>query len=197
MTEYIAHRANTISHLTQVPQEYGVEIDLRPYGDELIVEHDPFVKGELFSDYIKHYRHGTLILNIKSEGIEHKVLELVRQQGIKRYFFLDCSFPRINAMAQAGERNMALRFSEYEGLDTLRQMAGMVEWVWVDCFTRLPIDGSSFSALKKLGYRLCLVSPELQGRPQDIAPYRDYLRKEGVVFDAICTKLHNIPLWEE
>lgn len=197
MTEYIAHRVNTARELAAVPHEYGAEIDLRPYGDRLIVEHDAFVDGESFATYLAHYRHGTLILNVKSEGIEHKVLELVKQHDIARYFLLDCSFPKINALAQEGERNLALRFSEYEGMDTLAHMAGRAGWVWVDCFTRLPLDARRFTEIKQLGYKLCLVSPELQGRPEDIIPYRDFCRREGMAFDAICTKLHNIPLWEE
>jgi len=30
--------------------------------------------GEGFAEYLKHYEHGTMILNIKSERIEGKIL---------------------------------------------------------------------------------------------------------------------------
>jgi len=49
--------------------------------------------------------------------------------------------------------------------------------------------------LKKCGYKLCLVSPELQGQPQKIASYKQYIQKNNIVFDAICTKKCNIAEW--
>lgn len=39
-----------------------------------------------------------------------------------------------------GEKNIAIRISEYEGMDTARNMAGLVSWIWLDCFTRIPIN---------------------------------------------------------
>jgi hypothetical protein len=49
--------------------------------------------------------------------------------------------------------------------------------------------------LKDLNYKLCLVSPELQNQDLKIELYKDYLQKENIIFDAICTKLHNIIRW--
>ncbi len=194
--EFIAHRINTVEELKKLPKEYGVELDLRDFGDEISINHDPFIKGELFEDYLKHYEHGTMILNIKSERIEHRVLELVKKYNIPKYFFLDSSFPMIYLLSNNGEKNIALRFSELEGLDTIRNMAGKVDWVWVDCFSKLPINNENYKELKALGFKLCLVSPELQGRDGDIEEYKKYLENEGVVFDAICTKYYNVERWQ-
>ena len=193
--KFIAHRINTAAELAGVPPEYGVELDLRDSGDKLILNHDPFGSGEEFSSYLKGYGHALLILNIKSERIEWRALDLLRERGIRDYFFLDSSFPMIHQLAEKGENNLALRYSEFEGLDTVLAMKGRAKWVWVDCFTRLPLDRKSHAALKDAGFKLCLVSPELQGRPGDIEPYREQRRREGLVFDAICAKLQNIPRW--
>jgi len=193
--KFIAHRVNTIDELRKLPVEYGVEIDLRDQGDRLILQHDPFTGGEDFESYLAEYRHGTMILNIKSERIESRVLDLVHRAGVKEYFFLDSSFPMIYLMSDKGIRDFALRFSEFEGLDTIWSMQNRVDWIWVDCFTKLPIDSRNFAALKKAGFKLCLVSPELQGRDADIEPYRRYLDCEGIIFDAICTKHYNIERW--
>ena len=196
MTHFIAHRVNTVEELKGLPLEYGVELDLRDDGDDLVLQHDPFKSGELFEDYLKHYQHGTMILNIKSERIEHRVLELIKKYGIDDYFFLDSSFPMIFLLSNQGENNCAVRFSEYEGLDTILAMAGKIKWVWVDCFTRLPIDPASYDKLKSAGYKICLVSPELQGRPEDIELYKARLEKQGIIFDAICTKQYNVERWK-
>ena len=194
--EFIAHRINTVAALETLPKEYGVEIDLRDALDgRVYIAHDPFASGEDFEAYLKQYEHGTMILNIKSERIEFKVLELLEKYGIENYFFLDSSFPMIHAFVKSGERKVALRFSEFEGIDTLKNMQGQVEWVWVDCFTKLPIDHELFLQLKKMDYKLCLVSPELQGRDEDIENYKTYLASQEIIFDAICTKYYNVSRW--
>lgn len=193
--EFIAHRVNTIAELNKLPVHYGVEIDLRDSGDKLILQHEPFMEGEDFEEYLKYYQHGTMILNIKSERIEPKVLELLETYQIKDYFFLDSSFPMIHLLAKKGEGNIAIRFSEYERLDTVLAMKGKVKWVWVDCFNKLPLTKEDFNTLKNAGFQLCLVSPELQGRPGDIEIYRRDMMKNNLLVDAICTKSRNINTW--
>lgn len=195
--EYIAHRINKKEELIELSDEYGVELDLRDNLDgQIYIEHNPFTAGEMFKDYLKEYKHGTMILNIKSERIEHEALRLLKQYNIKQYFFLDSSFPMIKLLSDAGNKNIALRYSEFEGIDTIKKMAGKVDWVWVDCFTKLPLDESTYNEIKKLKYKLCLVSPELQGQGEKIKEYADIIIKNNFHFDAICTKNYNIPVWK-
>jgi hypothetical protein len=194
---YIAHRINTVEELRNVPTQYGVEVDLRDHGNKIILQHDPFLDGEEFEEYLKHYDHRLIILNIKSERIEARVHELLAKYKVKDYFFLDSTFPMIVAMTQQRERKIAMRFSEYEKLETVLSMSGKVDWVWVDCFSKLPVTKENFSVLKKNGFKLCLVSPELQGRPMEIDFYRKNLEVDGIVFDAVCAKLANIDKWDK
>lgn len=194
--EYIAHRINTKKELSYLSQEYGVELDLRDdLNGRIYIQHNPFEAGEDFEDYLKEYHHGTMILNVKSERIEHKILELIKNYDVKHYFFLDSTFPMIKLLSDMGERNIALRFSEYEGIDTLEVMKGKVDWVWVDTFTKLPLNQETAVRIKKMGYKLCLVSPELQGQPEKIDVYAKQIKEEQIVFDAICTKEYNIDKW--
>ena len=194
--EFIAHRINTLKELKELDTSYGVELDLRDeVNGRVNISHNPFEPGEDFEEYLKHYQHGTMILNVKSERIEHKILELLKQYDIQNYFFLDSSFPMIKLLSDLGEHNIALRFSELEGLDTIRNMAGKAKWVWVDCFSRLPIDKQSYQELKNMGYRLCMVSPELEGQPEKLSLYREQLSQEGIVMDAVCSKIYNVKFW--
>lgn len=194
---FISHRVNKVEELRELDLQYGVEIDLRDNIDGTIyIEHDPFKLGEDFESYLKEYRHGLMILNIKSERIEYKVLELIKKYSIEEYFFLDSSFPMIHQLAFEGERNIALRYSEFEGLDTLKAMQGKVKWVWVDCFTKIPLDREVFNQIKEMGYKLCFVSPELQGQGEKIESYVKYIKDQRIIFDAICTKQYNIEIWK-
>jgi len=187
-SRYIRHRINTIAELATVDPTHGVELDLRDRGDRLILVHDPFSDGEDFSEYLKHYRHGTMILNIKSERIEHRILEEIRKAGtVRDYFFLDCSFPMIRLLVKDGERRIAVRFSEFEPIEGVLALAGQIDWVWVDCFTRNPLNNDAYRRMKQAGFRLCAVSPELHKRPiEEIAAYRISLAQSPM--DAICTK---------
>lgn len=196
--EYIAHRINKCKELMELSDEYGVELDLRDdLNGEIYIQHNPFEKGEFFEEYLKQYHHGTMILNVKSERIEEKVLLLLDKYNVKKYFFLDSTFPMIHLLSSRGEKEIAIRVSEYEGLDTARNMSGKVEWIWVDCFEKFSISKGQEKELHDLGYKLCLVSPELQGRDNDIENFAKYIVNENIKIDAICTKKYNIQRWKE
>lgn len=190
--KYIAHRVNTIAQLRQTPPEYGVELDLRDQRGRLILQHDPFCDGEDFEDYLQEYRHGPMILNIKSERIEHRVLELIRRANVPDFFFLDSSFPMIRTLVSEGERRIAVRFSEFEPVESALALAGQVEWVWIDCFTRMPLEEQNYALLNR-HFKLCAVSPELQGR--DVGTISHYSRElSRFPVDAVCTKRPD--LWQ-
>lgn len=192
----IAHRINTLKQLRETSCEFGVEVDVRSWGNELVIHHDPFVRGEYFERWLDVYAHRTLILNVKEEGLESSLINLMLQRGIDDFFFLDQSFPFLRKTAIAGETRCAVRLSEYENIKTVESLSGMVDWVWVDCFTRLPLSADQAVLLKDHGFNLCFVSPELQGRmdQQDVVNYRDEVERLGIEGDAVCTKYPD--LWE-
>jgi hypothetical protein len=191
----IRHRRNTIRELRETPAQLGVEVDIRSFGDRLVIHHDPFVEGEDFESWMAEYRHGTLILNVKEEGLEDRLLELMSRHRQDDFFFLDQSFPFLVRTASRGERRCAVRVSEYEAVSTALSLTGRIDWVWVDCFTRFPLASEDAGALKAAGFKLCLVSPELQGRhdPSEITSLRCLLDERRIDPDAVCTK--NPELW--
>lgn len=195
--KFICHRRNTVSELLATDPKYGVEVDIRSEGGWLIIHHDPFVAGEPFDEWIRAYRHGTLILNVKEEGLEARLISLMQSTGIADYFFLDQSFPFLVKWSKAGERRCAVRVSEFESIETALTFVGKVDWVWVDCFTRFPLSEQDASRLKHAEFKLCLVSPELQGRDPDIEipQLASLLKERNIVADAVCTKRPD--LWEK
>src|SRR5476651_1541287 len=194
--ELIAHRRKTVSELRDTPTKYGVGVGIRSQGSRPVLHHDAFVDGESFENWIDAYRHGTLILNVKEEGLEDALLGIVARRQIEKFFFLDQSFPFLMRYANRGERRCAVRVSEYESVDAALTLAGRIDWTWIDCFTRFPIDGAQARRLQQAGFRLCLVSPELQGRDAaaGIAALRALLKELVVTADAVCTKRPD--LWE-
>ena len=53
----IKHRVNTVSELKATPREFGVEVDIRPYDGQLILQHEPFISGESFEDFLQNFKH--------------------------------------------------------------------------------------------------------------------------------------------
>lgn len=182
----IAHRINTIEQLKNVPVHQGVELDLRPLVDKIIIHHDAFVDGEDFEAYLRNYDHAMIILNTKSEGMEERLIELMEKHGIEDYFFLDLSLPFLIKYMKKGIRKIAIRFSEYEPIEFVMKFAGKVDWLWVDCFSELPLNKENHEMLSQ-HFKFCLVSPELQGHPiERIEDFKNQL--QGLRIDAVCTK---------
>ncbi|QKM64036.1 hypothetical protein DCO17_01595 [Polynucleobacter tropicus] len=194
---FISHRRNSIEELKATQTDYGVEVDIRSDNGRLVIHHDPFASGDDFEEWIKHYQHGTLILNVKEEGLEERLINLMKQRGITDYFFLDQSFPFLIKWSKLGERRCAVRVSEFESIETALTLAGKIDWVWVDCFTKFPLSGQDAKHLQAAGLKLCLVSPELQGRPAETAipELAKLLVERQITADAICTKKPEI--WKE
>jgi hypothetical protein len=196
---FIAHRVNQLDE-TIAAEVFsaadGIEFDIRDTGGEIVVQHDPFLGGQLFTDFLKFCPSNKFyIVNVKSEGIERRAIADLEAHGITQFFLLDCSIPMMIRLGKEGERRLAVRFSEYESLATVEAMAPFVSWVWVDVFTQLPLTSFVEKFLRQRGLKLCLVSPELQGQQEKLVDYKILLAKRGVTIDAVCSKLYNRGLW--
>lgn len=196
-TLFICHRINISDDLKKVEKNQGIELDIRDKGDKLILCHDPFGDGEYFEYFLKKYNKGLIILNIKSERIEYKILDLLKKYNVQEYFFLDSSFPMIYQLNKINEKNIAIRFSEFEPIESVEKVKDMVKWVWIDCFNDFPLDRKSYTTIKNLGLKICLVSPELQGHDITmIDKIKNIIDSNNYHIDAICTKYYNIKIWK-
>lgn len=198
-TEFICHRINTVNKLKNINKNFGVEIDLRDdhKSGKLILAHEPFVGGEYFDDYLKEYNHKILILNIKSERIEIECLKLLEKYNINHYFFLDSSFPMIYLLNKDyNNQNIACRFSEFEPLNyDIILNNNMYKYLWIDCFTKFPLNKEDYELIKKNNVKICIVSPELQKQPKKIESYRNIIINENIIPDMICCKDYNVIYW--
>ena len=170
---------------------------MRDYRNQIILHHDPFKKGDAFSKFLENYNHRFLILNIKSEGIEIKVLRILKKFNIKKYFFLDCSFPSIIKLIKSKNRNIAIRISDYESFDNLKKMKYLVKWVWIDCFKKIPLNQKNYNLIKKYKFKICLVSPELHGRKINNKRVIDLIKRKKIRIDMLCTKIKFFQTWRK
>ena len=145
----IIHRVNKIKELRKIPAKYGVEIDIRSYEKKLVLNHEPASTGDGLNEYLKNFNNSILIANIKEAGIENKVLKLIKKYRIKKYFLLDVEFPFIYNSSNSGEKNISIRFSEKESIETVKNFVNKVNYVWIDTFTKFPINKNNLKILNK------------------------------------------------
>jgi hypothetical protein len=181
----IEHRVNTVEHLRRVPPERGIEVDVRDYEGDVRLVHDPWLSGERLTDLLAAYQHALLVFNVKCDGLEDRIVELAAQYQVRDYFFLDLANPTLVNLTRRGVRQVAVRYSEFEPLEFALAFAGKADWVWVDCFTYLPLDLETYRRLRE-HFKICLVSPELQKHSRGlIQSFRHQLRHMPI--DAVCT----------
>lgn len=186
----IRHRVNDIAQLIEIPTHYGVEIDIRSSNGELVLGHDPHTADQAFTSWLDHYDHGILILNVKEDGLEPEILDLLETRGLTEYFFLDQPIPTIVRQTIIGNRKMAVRLSELEPLEGIARFADKVDWVWLDSFFPNQDIESQIRAARSLGFQVCLVSPELHdlSRRQEAELTSSLVLRSEVLPDAVCTK---------
>ena len=71
-----------------------------------------------------------------------------------------------------------------------------IKWVWIDHFTKFPLEKKFFNFLKKNKVKICIVSPELVNTKlkNKIKYLKKYLKINNFEIDAVCTKFPN--LWD-
>jgi hypothetical protein len=193
--EIIRHRINGIGELQQLNIQFGVEIDIRTYQGKLVLHHELNQKGDSLEGYLDQYhrsgRTGTVIFNTKEDGIEEEILKLIEQYKIMNFFFLDLTIPTtVKLCVKRKIKNVAIRVSEYETLESALRFKGLADWIWLDSFTGQP---PGLETAKRLSehFKVCLVSPELEGYPSEkISEYKFLMP----VIHGVCTKHEK--LWQ-
>ena len=185
----IKHQVNTLDELYSTDTSNGIEIDIRTKDNTLIIQHEPFIEGVELQEWLLHFKHKYLILNVKEDGLEEKLKYEMQRFNIKNFFFLDQPYPSIIKTLKTGERRIAARFSEYETIHNLRILKGQIDWVWIDHFTKSPLNQETYRELKQCAFKICLVSPELQGHNKsEVIELRRRISEKALIPDAVCTK---------
>lgn len=164
---------------------YGIETDIRDHDGVLVISHDPptgtalLTADELFRRYKDLGAGTTLALNIKADGLQDRLAELLIRHAIApdSYFVFDMAVPDALGYLRRGVPCFT-RESEYETAPAFLERA---QGVWMDCFHDDWIDQGAMERHLRSGRRLALVSPELHGRPHSQAwsVWRKALRSLG------------------
>ena len=144
---------------------YGTETDIRDYKGELVISHDIANEAslsvqELFEIYNKYNKNLPLALNIKADGLQNKLKELLKQYNIINYFVFDMSVPDSLGYLK---QNMKVftRESEYESIPSFYEES---HGIWLDEFKGHWITKDIIKKHIDYNKQVCIVSPDLHKR---------------------------------
>lgn len=169
---------------------FGTETDIRDYKDKLVISHDIADEKcisvkEMFEIYNKYDNTLPLALNIKADGLQIKLKELLEEYKITNYFVFDMSVP--DGLEYLKQNIKAFtRESEYEKIPSFYYEA---YGIWLDEFQRHWITKEVIEKHIKNNKQICIVSPDLHKREykKEWQHYKDIEKELGENNLMICT----------
>ena len=150
---------------------YGTETDIRDLHGELVISHDMPLGSEMRFEEFLHLTIAskakyplTLALNIKADGLSKAISSAIKCYPQLDFFAFDMSTTDIRAYLDAGIP-IFTRMSEVEQQPIWLERAS---GIWLDSFDSDWFDVAVIQRLLNSGKRVCIVSPELHQRPNEI-----------------------------
>ena len=147
---------------------FGVETDIRDLNGILVISHDipsledtQLLTVESFFKLYKSFRKNLpLALNIKADGLQEKLLKLIKKYEVSNYFVFDMSIPETIGYLNNGYK-IFTRQSEYEPTPAF---VDIIDGIWLDEFVTHWIKIDTIKNHIENNRKVCIVSPELHQR---------------------------------
>jgi hypothetical protein len=153
-----------------IKNNYGIETDVRDYLGEVVISHDiPNGRNIItFDEFICNYLsdcsyysvNTTLAINIKSDGLQDKIYNILKKYRINNYFLFDMSIPDSFGYLKLN-LNVYYRISEYE---IISNSVDNIQGVWLDQFQDNWYKPITIQKILEKWGSVCIVSPELHHR---------------------------------
>jgi glycerophosphoryl diester phosphodiesterase len=169
---------------------FGTETDIRDYKGKLVISHDIADEKcinvkEMFEIYKKYDNALPLALNVKADGLQVKLKELLEEYKITNYFVFDMSVP--DGLGYLKQNIKAFtRESEYEKIPAFYdESCG----IWLDEFQGHWITKEVIEKHIKNNKQICIVSPDLHKREykKEWQHYKDIEKELSIDNLMICT----------
>jgi len=160
----VAEKNSETAFVRSFDLNFGTELSVRDSAGALVFSHDIPTGGEMrLEDFMRLLggRKLPLAFNIKADGLALMLKKLMEEHQIQDWFVFDMSVPELRNHILAGNPAFT-RMSEMEHEPAwLDQSDG----VWLDSFESDWYNNGQIEQLLLMGKRVCIVSPELRGRP--------------------------------
>jgi hypothetical protein len=147
---------------------FGTETDVRDLNGRLVISHDPPLAGVLtFDEFLEIYSsfesRPTLALNVKADGLQTGIAEALSKRSIENYFVFDMSVP--DMLRYFNEKLKV--FTRQSDLESDPICLSESDGIWVDTLRSVWIRKESIDQAVATKKQICIVSPELHGRPHE------------------------------
>lgn len=145
---------------------FGIETDVRDCNGKLVIAHDPpreddsFSVEDFFSLIDPSEYSGRIGINVKSDGLQALLGDILRQAHTDQFFCFDMSIPDTLHYQRSG-LSFYCRLSEYE---VESELCAVASGLWVDNFGGDYDQTEVSKRMLESGKRVAFVSPELHGR---------------------------------
>ena len=85
--------------------------------------------------------------------------------------------------------------SDYESIKNVYNFNNKIKFIWLELFEKVYLKSNDLNFLKKNKIKICLVSPELHKKPNDINKIKNFIKKNRLEITFVCTKQKFIKNW--
>ena len=144
---------------------YGIETDIRDYRGKLVISHDipnddSIELSVVLKKYVEYDCKGWLALNVKADGLQTVLQNLIDEYGIEKYFVFDMSIPE-QVVYRKKKIPHFTRQSELEQSPILYEDS---LGVWMDEWEENWITKAYVEQHLQRGKMVSIISPEIHGR---------------------------------
>lgn len=144
---------------------YGVETDIRDYAGKLVISHNiASVNSIEFKRFIELYSQmesdEPLAINIKADGIQELLYEILKENKIENYFVFDMSVPEQIIYLKRGFKTFT-RMSDFEPCPVLEEQS---LGVWMDEWEQAWINLSAIKKYRQKKKLVSIISSEIHDR---------------------------------
>ena len=144
---------------------FGIETDFRDCLGQLVVSHDPAqgdsMRADEFFKLLASFDPQPIAVNVKADGLQDLLSHELKSVSTKNYFIFDMSVPDTLRYLDM-KHPVFVRVSEYEVPHPM--LLSRAAGVWVDAFVSDWYTAETIQTYLDLGFKICIVSPELHKR---------------------------------
>ena len=99
-------------------------------------------------------------------------------------------------MAKKKIKRFAIRVSDYESIENVYKLHPNCKWIWLEIFKDVMLKKKDIKFINDNKIKVCLVSPELHNKKNDITKVKKFINKNNIKISAVCVKYNFIKYWK-
>lgn len=182
------HQNNSSAFWAAAKAGYGLELDVRLWaGKDLVIQHGPMDHTLLLNAELDALFTAPLLAwNVKDEPGATRLLGFLAQTGMgDKSFLFDFELVEPRLVQRLMGKGVALAGRASDRKEALEDVLGAswLQAIWLDAFEQDWVTADTIWTVHAAGKAAYVVSPEVHGRPLDLALWAAWSEAEGICTD--------------